>query len=135
MDIFKKLKELNLPEGKYVVIGSGLLAALGLREANDLDLLVSADLLAGLIKSGRYIKKDGGNNLSSEDGLIDISSGLKLDKYTTTVLEAISGAKMINGFPFQSISETIKFKTALGREKDFKDIKMLENYIKNNGEI
>jgi len=101
MDIFKKLKELNLPEGKYVVIGSGLLAALGLREANDLDLLVSADLLAGLIKSGRYIKKDGGNNLSSEDGLIDISSGLKLDKYTTTVLEAISGAKMINGFPLK----------------------------------
>ncbi len=36
---------------------------------------------------------------------------------------------MINGFPFLNIEETIKFKRALGREKDFNDIKLLEAYL------
>ena len=131
MDIFKKLKELDLPKDEYVVIGSGLLAAFSLREANDLDIVVSENLFTSLKESGDYHVKEGVDYLYSKDNLVEIIPKLEFDKYPTTTQEAIDGAETINGFPFLSILETIKFKTALGREKDSKDIKMLEEYMKN----
>ena len=44
MNILQKVKELNLPEGSYVVEGSGVLDVLGIREANDIDLVVSPEV-------------------------------------------------------------------------------------------
>lgn len=128
MDIFKKLKELDLPIGEYVVIGSGILAALNLREANDLDIAVSDKLFKELqskpefktrIKYGKFF-------LHLDD--VEIISKLNWEHYPTTINEAINSALMINGFPFLNIEETIKFKRAMGRKKDFKDIELLENF-------
>lgn len=41
MGIFENVKKFNFPIGEYVVVGSGLLAALGLREASDVDVAVT----------------------------------------------------------------------------------------------
>lgn len=134
MDIFKKLTELNFPLGHYVLVGSAPLAARGLREANDLDIAVTGVLWEELANSGDYVleKRYGRQFLvDKKSGEIDIIRQLDWDKYPTTVEEAILGADVIKGFPFLNISETIKFKTALGREKDFKDIELIkkaENY-------
>jgi hypothetical protein len=43
VDIFKRLKELNYPIGEYVVVG-GAMAAHNIREAHDLDILVTPNL-------------------------------------------------------------------------------------------
>lgn len=135
MNIFKKLQELNFPLGEYVLVGSGPLAARELREASDLDIAVTDKLWQQLFDSGKYKIEERYGRLflaehNSED--IDIIKQLNWEAYTTTVEEAITTADIIQGFPFLSISETIKFKTALGREKDFRDIKMLEDYLRNN---
>lgn len=133
MDIFKKLAELNFPLGQYVLVGSAPLAARGLREARDLDIAVTNVLWDKLVKAGDYVIEEryGRQFLADKvSGLIDIIKQLNWDKYPTTVEEAISGADIINGFPFLSIPETIKFKTALGREKDFRDIETLDDYLK-----
>ena len=131
MNIFKKLKQLNLPLGEYVLVGSGPLAARGIREASDLDIAVTRKLLEELIASKKFrkIKKYGRLFLEAEN--LDIITQLDWDDYPTKVEEAIKTADIINGFPFLNISETIKFKKALGRKKDFKDIKLLEDYYKN----
>jgi hypothetical protein len=131
MNIFRRLKELNFPLGEYVLVGSAPLAARGLREASDLDIAVTDKLWRQLKASGKYqeIEKYGRIFLDAED--IDIISQLDWEDYLTTVEEAIKTADIIDGFPFLNISETIKFKKALGREKDFHDIKLLEDYIKN----
>ena len=42
MDVIAEVKKLDLPLGQYVVIGSGIMAQLGLREANDVDIAVIA---------------------------------------------------------------------------------------------
>ena len=131
MDIFKKLKELNFPLGDYVLVGSGPLAARGIREANDLDIAVTTKLLQKLINSKKYKQVEKYSKLFLESENIDIITQLDWDAYPTSVEEAIRTADIINGFPFLNISETIKFKKALGREKDFRDIKMLEDYKKN----
>jgi hypothetical protein len=131
MNIFRRLKELNFPLGEYVLVGSAPLAARGLREASDLDIAVTDKLWRQLKASGKYqeIEKYGRIFLDVED--IDIISQLDWEAYPTTVKEAIKTADIIDGFPFLSISETIKFKKALGREKDFHDIKLLEDYTNN----
>ena len=130
MDIFKKLKELNLPLGEYVLVGSGPLAARGIREANDLDIAVTPKLLKKLIDSKKYQKVEKYGKVFLEADNIDIIPQLNWSAYPTTTEEAIKTADIINGYPFLNITEAIKFKKALGREKDFKDIELLKDYQK-----
>ena len=128
MDIFKKLKELNFPIGEYVLVGSGPLAARGIREASDLDIAVSPKLLKQLIDSKKYQEVQKYGKVFLEADNIDIIPRLDWKDYPMTTVEAIKTAYLINGYPFLNIKETIKFKKALGREKDFRDIKLLEDY-------
>ena len=132
MNIFEKLKQLNFPLGEYVIVGSGPLAARGIREASDIDIAVTPKLFKELINSKKYKKVEKYGKLFLKADNIDIIPRLDWDDYPTKVEEAIKTADIINGFPFLNISETIKFKKALGREKDFKDIKLLENFKKSN---
>jgi len=136
MNIFKKLKELNFPVGEYVLVGSGPLAARELREASDLDIAVTDKFWQELLNSGDYkIEERYGRLFLAENNSddLDIIKQLDWEAYPTTTEEAIASADIINGFPFLSIAETIKFKTALGREKDFRDIKMLEDFLASGG--
>jgi hypothetical protein len=128
MDIFKKLKELNLPLGEYVIIGSGILDALNLREAHDLDVVVLPPLFKKLADSGKFkeVPKYETIFLSAED--VEIIPRLGWDGFPADASEAIKTAMMINGFPFLNIEETIRFKTAMGRDNDFHDIELLEKY-------
>ncbi len=129
MDIFKKLKELSFPEGEYVLVGSGPLAARGIREANDLDIAVTDKLWKQLYDSKQYKKIERYGKIFLTDENIDIIKELSWEKYPTSVEEAIATADIIQGYPFLNIEETKKFKRALGREKDSKDIELLELYL------
>lgn len=54
MSIVERVKELGLPLDQVVVIGSGILDALELRPARDIDLVVTPGLFAQLRGSGQY---------------------------------------------------------------------------------
>ena len=58
MDVIAEVKKLDLPLGQYVVIGSGIMARLGLREANDVDIAVTPDLYAKLRASGEWEEEE-----------------------------------------------------------------------------
>lgn len=131
VNIFKTIKELNLPNGEYVVVGSGIMGALGIREINDVDLCVSSKILQTFKeKDGwRSYKKWNKTFLENKGKNIDMFSQLAWEGYQTTREKAIETAEHINGVPFLNIEETIKFKEALGREKDMEDIKLLEECL------
>lgn len=130
MNIIEDVKKLNFTIGGYVIVGSGLLAVLGLREANDIDVAVTQKLLKELQATGKWEEeiRYGKLFLKSED--VDVITQLEWDKYPTTTEEAIKTATIIEGVPFLNMEQTILFKTALGREKDFKDIELLKEYQK-----
>jgi len=134
MNIIEGAKKLNFPIGEYVITGSGLLGALGLREANDLDVAITPKLLKKLRATGKWKEKLRHNKLKLflESDNVDVITQLDWDKYPTTVEEAIKSATIIEGIPFLNFEQTILFKTALGREKDFKDIELLKKYRKQN---
>jgi hypothetical protein len=130
MDIIKKVKELNFPSGEYVVVGGGILEALGLRNTNDVDVFVTLKLLEKLRESGKYIEEIKWGKMFLTGEKIDIMGQLNWKDYPTKIEEAIRTATIIDGVPFLNIEETIKFKTALGREKDFKDIELIKEYLR-----
>jgi len=135
MDIFKKLKQLNLPLGQYVVVG-GAMAAHGIRPAHDLDILVTPVLYEKLLNSGYeqckcdqcirtsrlMLKKDG----------VDILPSLMQGNYIGDIRQLIKKADMINGYPFIKLTEFIKFKKELSRPKDKEDIMLMKDYLKNS---
>lgn len=130
MNIIQKIKELNFPQNQYVVVGSGILDALGIRQANDIDIAVTEDLHQKLRKSGEWEEHERYDRIRVflKKDIYEIIPQLNWENYNTTTEEAISSALMIEEIPFMNLEELIKFKTALGREKDFKDIELIKKY-------
>ena len=133
MDIFKKLKELNFPKGEYVVAG-GAMAAHGIREAHDLDILVTPKLYEHLLNNGwvkcvcKQCTKVNRFMLKKED--VDILPDYTFGNYIGDVDWLIKNADMIQGYPFINLVEFMKFKKELGRPKDIKDIELIKEYLK-----
>lgn len=132
MNIIEKIKELNFPKGQYVVVGSGILDVLGIRKSNDIDIAVTKELHNKLRESGEWKENERYNRIFLNKDIYEIIPQLNWEDYDTTTEEAISSATIIEDIPFMNLNELIKFKTALGREKDFKDIELIKEYQKNN---
>jgi len=129
MNIIQKIKELNLPNDQYVVIGSGTMSVLGIREANDIDMSVTEELFDKLKVTGEWeVCEKYGRPFLKKD-VFDINKSLGWEKYSTTIQEANKSALFIEDIPFMNLDELIKFKNALGREKDFKDIELIKKYL------
>ncbi len=135
-DIFSKLKELNFPDGEYVVVG-GAMEAHGIRKANDLDILVTPNLYKKLFKQGwKQCKCDQcleTSRLMLQKDHIDVVPNYMFGNYIGDTNKLIKEADIINGYPFIKLTEFIKFKKELGRIKDFEDIKLMKRYLKIKG--
>lgn len=128
MNIIQKIKELNFPPDQYVVFGSGTLDILGIRSAVDIDISVTKDLHEELRKSGEWKEEEKYGKIFLKNDVFEINPELCWEKYKTTTEEAITCALIIEDIPFINLDELIKFKQALGREKDFKDIELINKY-------
>lgn len=127
--IIKKIKDLNFPVGQYVVVGSGTLDALGIRKASDIDIAILPELHKRLCESSDWEKEEKYGKIFLKKEGIDIIPSLDWSEYPTTTEEAIQSALMIEGIPFLNLQELKKFKNALGRDKDFEDIKLIDDYL------
>ncbi len=130
MNIIQKIKELNLPNDQYVVIGSGTMAVLGIREANDIDISVKEELFDKLKETGEWEEFEKYGRPFLKKDVFDINKHLGWEKYSITIQEANKSALFIEGIPFMNLDELINFKDAMAREKDFKDIELIKEYLK-----
>ena len=66
MNIREAISQLLLPDGSFMVVGSGLLDTLGIRAAGDIDLLVSHDVFNNLKHQNYKIQQheDGSDYIS-----------------------------------------------------------------------
>jgi predicted nucleotidyltransferase len=131
-DIYKKLRELNFPMGEYVVVG-GAMTAHGIRDAHDLDILVSPTLYQKLYREGwsqctcdQCLET---SRLMLKKDHVDILPNLMFGSYLGDTTTLVQEADMINGYPFIKLTEFIKFKYELGRQKDIEDIKLMQQYL------
>lgn len=127
------LKKYNLPLGKYAIGGSGPLGIRGIREINDIDIVVSNDLRDTLIQ--KYGMVDDGivKKIAFPDDDIEAfwegSFYIQTKEHNTpTVSDIISRAEIIDELPFQSLADVIYFKRIMNRLKDLEDIKLIEQW-------
>ena len=128
-EIIDKVKTLDLPDGQYIVFGSCPLAAAGLRESGDVDMLVTPALKAKLKQSGwPEIDKGGGDTPLVHD-VFDVHDQWNFSSYSPTLEHLLQTAEYYDGVPFASLTEVRKWKAASGRPKDLKDIELIDNYL------
>ena len=122
-DIIKRLMDLNFPITDYWLITGGAMVLYGLRDAtNDIDLGCSKSLADMLEKNGFTTTRlsDGTRKITIADD-IEIFEDWIFDK-----------AEIREGISVISLKGLLEMKKSLGREKDLKDIELIEAALYGN---
>ncbi|WP_346849061.1 hypothetical protein [uncultured Clostridium sp.] len=120
--IVKILKNMELPLSEYWITSGAGLVIHGVKETtNDIDLGCTTNLVELFLKKGcKYtVEKDNSRIIQIND-TIEILENWFVDEIV-----------IIDGLPVGSLESIKKQKAQLGREKDIKDIKLIDDYIKN----
>lgn len=131
IEIAEKIKSLNLPLGKYAVVGGSVLAMHNIRESEDIDLIVKPEVyeqLKNLKKWKEVIRSNGSKVLLNNE--FDVGIDWTMGDYSPDVSNLISEAEIIEGVPCLRLEEIATWKKAFGREKDIKDVQMIEEYLR-----
>jgi len=112
--LIKILLDLNLPSEDYAIFGSGPMMAHGIKEANDLDLIVRNNAWKIVQKEGTPPEIEAWNSWGPGKWDID---------------KLIDEAEVIEGIRFVRLAEVLKWKKMVNRPKDADHIKMIEQYL------
>ncbi len=129
--LFQKVKNLNLPMGKYALFGGGPMSIRELKEANDLDIIVTDDLFKEYKNKNEWkvgVSANGSEYLSFEE--IEIYRDWKPGDWN--IVDLIKNAEIIDELPFVGLNDVIKWKKIYAREKDLRDVEIIENYLSKN---
>lgn len=133
-NVFKRISYLPLDSDDYIIMGSGVMFALGLKKLDDIrdiDLLVTNngwEKVKNLAKN-YHNKALNFSHLYLLNKKIEIFNAWIPGNYIPE--ELIKNAIKIGQFNFASIEDTIRWKKQLHRDKDIKDIDMLLHYLEN----
>ncbi|MFZ1243227.1 MAG: SulP family inorganic anion transporter [Candidatus Saccharimonas sp.] len=121
------VQRLDLTKKQYVVIGGGVLEALGIRTTVDTDLVVDDETYAYYRdeKGWHEYIQDNGKHILSHHGYTMMRSWMGKN---LRVLREKAFVK--NGVQFMDIDELMACKRRLGRRKDIADIALIEAYLK-----
>jgi len=123
LEKIQALQDLHLPFDSYSITGSGPLAIRGLREAHDIDIVVSASLWQSLEKKYPKTKP----NLIKIGNIEIWNSFLNL---TPHLEKSIKSSDRLDEYPFMSLQDTISWKQFYNRKKDRLDIETIKQYLK-----
>lgn len=124
----EKLKKLNLPLSEYAIFGSGILAVKNIREASDLDIIAKKDLFDKLWEKYPECITDKPYRCLNIEGIEFIDKWHNNNGHESTN-RIIDSAEIIDGFPYVNLQDTILWKAQQNREKDIKDIGLINNYL------
>ena len=131
-----KVKALNLPLDQIIVIGSGILDQLGIRPASDIDLAASSDLMKKLSEeSSDWIKKFDDNQrfyFVKDDGSAEVWDGWEFDGQVVSYDDLLDYAVEYDGVRFVDLKFLRKWKSWRGREKDVRDVELIDEWRANN---
>ena len=131
-----KVKALNLPLDQIIVIGSGILDQLGIRPASDIDLAASSDLMKKLSEeSGDWLKKFDDNQrfyFVKDDGSAEVWDGWEFDRQAVSYDDLLDYAVKYDGVRFVDLEFLRKWKSWRGREKDVRDVELIDEWRANN---
>lgn len=128
MSIVERVKKLDLPHDKLVVIGSGVLDAFGLRPADDIDLVLRADLFAQLVKQPEWAVEVKNVELVIRKDDVEAFLSWRRDG-RPNFAELYDDSVEIDGVHFANPRTVIDWKVESATDKDLRDIDMLRGYL------
>ena len=139
LDFRKELSKLSLDETNSIVINSGILNALGIRESHDIDISVNEEVFEKLKsnKNLNLITNEFGRPMLVND-TVDISLGWVQNSNLPFIYEDLlkdNCTIVIDGVRYLNLETLLEGKKLWGREKDKEDVKLIERYLKKNREL
>jgi len=125
------VRALGLPPEQYVVVGGAALAARDLRNTDDIDLVVTRGLFAQLADSGWTGKSRPNGKPGLRKGCVEAYLDVNTDGFERSTDWLIQHAEVVQGIPLVDLHTLCAWKRTYGREKDLKDVHLLENLLKN----
>lgn len=134
MDIKTKLQEIGVGDNNGVVIGSGILNVLNLRESKDIDLIVTKEKYDDLSRNNRFIKKENHGRIILMDDDFEIGTKWIVLGKTWEYEDLLNHSVVIDDIRYNKIDFLLKAKQSWindgeGRQKDMDDVKIMEEYL------
>lgn len=105
------------------------MAAVGIREANDIDMLVSPEVYESLKKAGwRQIHKGPSDTPLTHD-VFEAHDNWEFSPYSPTLEVLLGSAMEVDGVTFASLAEVRKWKAGSGGLKHLADVKLIDEYL------
>ena len=124
-DILEKLRALDWPAEDYWVVAGGAMVLHGLRpETHDIDLGCTAARADALQAAGMPCKvmEDGSGRWFKVSEDIEVFENWLMDR-----------VELVDGVPVISLRGLREMKAALGREKDLRDIALIDTFLQGGG--
>ena len=119
-EIIQRLEELNFDPNQYWVITGGAMVLYGIREeTGDVALGCTSDLADTLEAQGYPVSVQ-------QDGTRKLTIGEDVEIFENWLYDSV---QLVEGFPVISLEGLVEMKQHLGREKDFRDIRLIERYL------
>lgn len=128
MSIIDRFLQLNLPVDQCVVIGSGILDALNLRQSRDIDIVARPDLFAVLETSGEWEVSVVRGETKLEKGDVEVWQSWGSEG-VPNFSDLFENSVIVSGVHFANPEFVLAWKRQQHRDKDVNDIRMLEEYL------
>lgn len=128
----ERVKELGLPLDQMIIIGSGILDQLGIRQSADIDVATNREALEEIARSDGWVRKLAKNQrqyLVKYDESIEIWDGWEIDGRIVEYDELLDYAVEYDGVKFVSLDFLRRWKNWRGREKDIQDVRLIDEYL------
>lgn len=119
-DIIQRLEAMGLDKSQYWVITGGAMVLYGLREeTHDIDLGCTKKMADELERKGFPVS-------ILPDGTRKILCGPDVEVFENWLYGEV---QRLNGIPVISLEGLVEMKKSLGRDKDYRDIRLIQDFL------
>jgi hypothetical protein len=130
--VLDDLRALELPKRSFMVMGSGILEALHIRQAEDVDMVVSDDMYDWLRASGWTERIASNGSVGIESGVFQAYNQWTDDLTIKKLPELLVDAQWVEGIPYNSLAKLALYKERRGRDKDMVDLELIKKFQREN---
>ncbi len=128
------LDELGLSPNDSIVIGSGILSALGLRQSKDIDVVTTSEVYAKFAQNSRFAKVINHDREILVDDIFEIGTGWSVLGKDQTFSDLSKQSVVIDGVRYITIESLLAVKKSWladgnARQKDIDDVVLIEKYL------
>lgn len=129
--VLRELHALGLPPEQYVVVGGAALTGRGMRETEDIDLVVTEALFEQLRRRGWTEKTRPNGKPGLRMGVVEAYLDVNAEGFERSTESLLDCAQRVDGVALVDLESLARFKASYGRAKDLHDLELISRYRSN----